>query len=94
MLHWIPKLIDGGSGSEMTEDGQEKLEAVANHFGAVFIQGPLLNEELKPTAKSENRQPTVHFGQDDVLKAFSALETQKSTVLDEVHLKILGQIAQ
>ncbi|CAH8587944.1 unnamed protein product [Schistosoma guineensis] len=94
MYHWIPNLIKVGSESEMTEEDQEKAEAIAEYFGAVFTQEPPLEKEPDPNTESTNQLLAVDFDQNDVLKALSTLNMKTSTGPDELHPKILRHIAQ
>lgn len=82
-----------GSGSQIIEDDQDKAEAMANHFGTVFTQEPLPDDKLDQNTKSQNRL-TVDFVWDDILKALSTSDMEKSTGPDELHPKILRQIAR
>ncbi|VDO88524.1 unnamed protein product [Schistosoma curassoni] len=94
MHHWILNPIKEGSESEMIEEDQEKAEAVSNYFGAVFTQEPPIDKEPDQNTESKNHLLTVDFDQDDVLKALSTLNMEKSTGPDELHPKILRNIVQ
>ncbi|VDP51305.1 unnamed protein product [Schistosoma mattheei] len=87
MNHWISNLIKEGSESEMIEEDQEKAEAMADYFGAVFTQKPPLDQEPDLNTESTNHLLTVDFDQDDVLKALSTSNMEKSTGPDELHAK-------
>ncbi|VDP74575.1 unnamed protein product [Schistosoma mattheei] len=87
-------LIKEGSGSEMMEKDQEKNKGYGKLFLAVFTQKTLLDEELDPNTNSTNRLLIVDFDRDDVHKALSTLDTETSTVPNELHLKILRHFAQ
>ncbi|VDP09672.1 unnamed protein product, partial [Schistosoma margrebowiei] len=67
---------------------------MADYFGAVFTQEPPLEKEPDPITESTNQLLTVDFNQNDVLKALSTLNMEKSTGPDELHPKILRHIAQ
>ncbi|KAH9583911.1 hypothetical protein MS3_00008170 [Schistosoma haematobium] len=93
MHHWIPNLIKVGSESEMIEEDQEKAEAMADYFGAVFTEEPPLEKEPDPNTGSTNQLLTVDFDQNDVLKVLSTLNMEQSTGPGELHPKILRRIA-
>ncbi|CAH8629458.1 unnamed protein product [Schistosoma margrebowiei] len=92
--HWIPNIIKEGSESKMIEENQEKAEAMADDFGKVFTHESPLDEEPDQNKESTNHLLTVDFDQDDVLKALSTLNMEKSTGPGELHLKISRYIAQ
>lgn len=69
--HWIPNPI-----KEMIEDDQNKTEAMANCFEAVFTKESLPDEGLDPNTKSTNRLPTVNFNRDEILKSYGTLDTE------------------
>ncbi|VDP36708.1 unnamed protein product [Schistosoma margrebowiei] len=93
MHHWIPNLIKVGSESEVIEEDQEKAEAMADYFGAVFTQEPPIEKEPDQNIKSTNHLLTVDFDQNDVLRALSTFNIETSTGPDELHPKILRHIA-
>ncbi|CAI2723640.1 unnamed protein product [Schistosoma spindalis] len=92
MHHWISDLIKG-SEFEMIEEDQEKVEALADFWGS-FHSGTSSRQRTKPKYRVNKPPLTVDFDQDDVFKALSTLDTEKSTRLDGLHPKILGHIAQ
>lgn len=94
MHHWIPNLIKEGSEFEMIEEDPDKAEAMADYFGAVFTQEPPLDKEPDQNKESINHLLTADFDRDDVLKALSTLNMDKSTGPNELHPKILRHIAQ
>lgn len=61
MQQWIPNSITDERKSQMIADDQDKANAMANYFGAVFTHEPLLDEEIGSNTNSTNRLLTLDF---------------------------------
>ncbi|CAH8607109.1 unnamed protein product [Schistosoma mattheei] len=85
--HRIPNLITEGIVSQMI-DGQEKAEAMTNYFRS-FHSGASSRRITRP--KYKVKKSSAHFG---LRSKRCTLDMKKSIGLDELHSKILRQIAQ
>lgn len=61
MQQWISNSITDERKSQMIADDQDKANAMANYFGAVFTHEPLSDEEIGSNTNSTNRLLTLDF---------------------------------
>ena len=80
--------------SEKTDDDKTKAEILAKYFSSVFTEEPEGDIPNPKPIKIKEKMPELIINEEMVLKQLNSLKIDKSPGLDELHPRLLKELAK